>query len=473
LIKCIIQNGNLASIINTCYAARDFYSESKSQLHFFTSNKSITQLPAWFLREFNLLGNEMIPIGGELLDLTINKELCSDPSSHSDFQDLKYAIDNSSRMIPYYDYDYYKLALQSKNQKGLLTRPSGVIRKNCTKEPSIAIDLSTAYSRNSLSAEKWGAIISALRLNFTDSKLTIFYSLDQEHAAVSTLKAVQDLKSPVNFLTISDFTDSYDFILSCDGIIGLLSSFSDSTTINLKFGTTENLCSSPPSQKSIYLESKSRCFPCIPSQDCSYYQCHFDISTADIIKAIVHIIQDKQHESESYKKIITTNLGLHCKNSINDFYTPLLFYSHVFRTAANFVLLDMEEILPSPRLSPEASKRINADSYSIELFLNFSSELFKESALESPSKFEDKFDLYESTLKDLSENYNFLIPLYSFIQIRKNTLAIDGKIGFSALFKIFESVNYMLVALIELIRQNTLIKNDDTKIGARNAICDN
>lgn len=416
-----------------------------------------------------------MPLNKPIINLSL-KESCT-ISTDSNWLRFYYSLFHSSRLFPFFDSDLYLFVLAEKletsdNFEKIFTLNDK--KQKLLDKTTIVIDLTMQQDRNSLEADKWSSITSKLTQQFPDSQINIYYSIYTADFCKSVLRQSNISLSNVQLISSKTFEPSNALIITSDGFIGNIAANHGMTSINIKTGTFHNIAATVPSDQLNIMESNIKCYPCSPIQSCDFFQCHLDIRNDEICNLIEHIYgvvtSEKPLLQFTHSKLKQSNLGLYFHQSIGQHYTPVLFYSHMYRVTSLFVFCDKEEIIDLPKLNFDIAQRIYSDSYAIEFFLKQSEELYQRTNFKDDDSINSMYNNFENNFEQLAQNFNYLLPLLTYFRVCKKSLFTKGCLNFDSMALLHETVTFFLVVMLDLIRNSTRPILEIKKQGAKNAV---
>lgn len=228
-----------------------------------------------------------------------------------------------------------------------------------------------SLERKRWSADKWADVTSKILSSLPDCQIILVGGKEDEQEALELVNhsILRKLKNRVTNLvgstSLEDLWKSLpeiDFFLGHDSLVGNLCALKDIPCLTVALGCVRPWETTPYASHSFSLRPSSKCFPCFPDETCSYYQCHYDISSSCISEIISDLSAPNSTRISQSQTILSKDTGLVSKSLV---YDGIIFHSllggnnapigEIVRTvyfiAWNFFLNDIEINLPLPKIS--------------------------------------------------------------------------------------------------------------------------
>lgn len=267
-----------------------------------------------------------------------------------------------------------------------------------------------------------------------------------------------------------------------DSMVGHLASLYNVPTLTISLGNVRPHETTPYQANAYNIAPRTKCFPCFPTDQCAYTQCHHDIPYQLVSNAIKQILSGKELDSDWLKN---SNSSFHLSSAIiykskfqNGYMTlenlteGLSDTSDIFRVLYKitwaFVLSDIEINSPFPKLSPTSHRDLlesmNGLQHLFELSefgKKYSRYILEEISSSTPSiiKIKDyskKIDEIDHLQEMVQKTSPYLAPVIDYFKVRKGNLFGDNIVKLTeSSYQCFEESSQISSILYELI-QNTI-----------------
>ena len=267
-----------------------------------------------------------------------------------------------------------------------------------------------------------------------------------------------------------------------DSMVGHLAALANTPTLTVSLGTVRPQETTPYHANAYNLAPRTKCFPCFPTDACSFNQCHHDIPYQVVSSAIKQLLDKGEITSDWMKSSVSSfhissvnfyrarfNKGQMVLDSLieNHIDAPDIFRS-LYKIAWSFVINGSEENLPFPVLTPNTHRdlldALTGLQHLFELSefgKKYSQYILEELTSQTPSihkikeysKKIDEIDQLQGLVLKTSPN---LAPIVDYFAIRKGNLIGDNVVTLteSSYYAFLECSN-LCSALFELI-ENTI-----------------
>ena len=245
-----------------------------------------------------------------------------------------------------------------------------------------------------------------------------------------------------------------------------------------------------PYQENAYnLAPRTKCYPCFPTTDCSFNQCHHDIPYQVVSSAIKQLLDKGQLTSDWVKGSISSfhissvnfyrsqfHNGYMALESLIDNHidSPDIFRS-LYKIAWSFVVNDVEENLPFPKLTASTHRDL-LDAltglqhlYELSEFgKKYSHYILEEISSQTPSIFKikdyskkiDEIDQLHALVLKTSPN---LAPVIDYFALRKANLYGESVVKLTeSSYLAFNECSSLCSILFELI-ENTISEHKNSQ----------
>lgn len=280
-----------------------------------------------------------------------------------------------------------------------------------------------------------------------------------------------------------------------DSMVGHLAAVANIPTLTISLGNVRPQETTPYHTQAYNLAPRTKCFPCFPTDACSFNQCHHDIPYQVVSSAIKQLFSGKALNSSWVKESISS---FHV-SSVNFYHSRFqngqmtlesLIENHVdspdifrslYRVAWSFILNNSEEALPFPKLTPVTHRDL-LDSltglqhlyelsefgkkYSQYILEEISSQTPSISKIKEYSKKIDEIDQLQAMVLKTSPN---LAPIVDYFIVRKANLHGENIVQLteSSYYTFLESSQ--LCSILFELAENTISehKNNSGKSNSR------
>jgi hypothetical protein len=263
-----------------------------------------------------------------------------------------------------------------------------------------------------------------------------------------------------------------------DSMVGHLASLTETTSLTISLGNVRPQETTPYHANAYNISPKTKCYPCFPSDACSYHQCHHDIPYQVVSSAIGQLIKKKELTTDWTKNSISdfhassVNIyrgqivdGKMRLTSLVDTYTEKAdIYRTIYKIAWSFLISEQEEIVNFPKLNQgahqELLKSLSGLRHLYELSdfgKRYSRYILEEIASSTPSiikikEYSKKIDEIDSLQKMVQKTSSELAPIIDYFTIRKANLHGDNIVTLTeSSYAVFEESADLCRLVYELI----------------------
>lgn len=385
----------------------------------------------------------------------------------------------------------YSLVDLFKNIIGIRASEPVATNQNTTRANLIVIHPFASSDRKSWKSEKWVEVIYKTLKENDKFTVTIVGAKNE------ILKAQLIVENPllkqfsgriinvVGKTTIEDLSNvvaNAKLFVGHDSMVGHLAALNSTPTLTISLGNVRPHETTPYQRNAYNLAPRTKCFPCFPSDDCAYTQCHHDIPYQVVSNVIKQLVSGGEVDTEWVKN---ANSGFHL-SSVNFYRTSFqhgqmsleslidghLDASDIFRTLYkitwSFVLSDVEENFPFPKLTPTTHRDLlDAMTGLQHLFelsefgQKYSRYILEEISSSTPSiskikEFSKKIDEIDNLQAMVQKTSPYLAPIIDYFKVRKGNLFGDNIVKLTeSSYYCFEENAHLSSVMYELI-QNTI-----------------
>lgn len=267
-----------------------------------------------------------------------------------------------------------------------------------------------------------------------------------------------------------------------DSMVGHMAALSKTTTLTVSLGSVRPQETTPYQVNAYNLAPRTKCFPCFPSDACSFNQCHHDIPY-QIVSASIKQLLDKGEITADWMKTAVSSFHISSVNFYRSRFqnghlvmdsliedhidTPDIFRS-LYKIAWSFVISDVEENLPFPKLTNSTHRDLLdaltglqhlfelsefGKKYSRYILEEVSSQTPRINKIKEYSKKIDEIDQLQALVQKTSPN---LAPIIDYFAVRKANLFGDSVVKLTeSSYYAFEECASLCSIIFELI-ENTI-----------------
>lgn len=267
-----------------------------------------------------------------------------------------------------------------------------------------------------------------------------------------------------------------------DSMVGHLAAVNQTPTLTISLGNVRPHETTPYQANAYNLAPRTKCFPCFPTDNCAYTQCHHDIPYQLVSNIIKQLMTGNQIDQEWIKN---ANSSFHVSSvnfyrsrfqngqfTLDSMINDHLDISDIFRTFYRitwaFVLNDQEDNFPFPKLTPGTHRDLlDAMTGLQHLFelsefgQKYSRYILEEISSATPSitkikEFSKKIDEIDNLQAMVQKTSPYLAPIIDYFTVRKGNLFGDNIVKLTeSSYYCFEENASLASVMYELI-QNTI-----------------
>lgn len=373
-----------------------------------------------------------------------------------------------------------------------------------TRSNTVVIHPFASQERKAWKAEKWVEVIyrtlkenESFNVQIVGAKNEVLKSqLITENPLLKTFTSrIQNLTGKTTLSELSNELKKAKLFVGHDSMVGHMAAITKTPTLTISLGSVRPQETTPYHENAYNLAPRTKCFPCFPTDACSFNQCHHDIPYQVVSSSIKQLL-DKQEITNEWIKSSVSSFHISSVNFYksrfskghmvldslieNHVDSPDIFRS-LFKIAWSFVLNDTEENLPFPKLTPTTHREL-LDAitglqhlYELSEFgKKYSRYILEEISSQTPSiikikdysKKIDEIDQLQAMVQKTSPN---LAPIIDYFAVRKANLFGDNVVKLTeSSYYAFEECASLCSILFELI-ENTISehKNSSGKPSSR------
>jgi len=268
-----------------------------------------------------------------------------------------------------------------------------------------------------------------------------------------------------------------------DSLLGHLAKLQGLPTLTISLGTVRTTETTPYGSQSFVLSPRSKCYPCFPDTNCSFYQCHADVSYQATAAILNNFTTMGIIDSETiYKNVSSFHLDSldiqEFGQSSSGWYSleklgpdiPLFrdFIRDIFKIAFAFKLEEIEEKLSFPNLSREHFQSLQHLQQGVQQYYElcefgkrYSRFILTEVSKDEPNienikKHADKIDEIDRLQELLKQTYKELTPIIDFYKVIKHNLDGENIVEISESSYIVYNDNSILCSVLHELFEQTI-----------------
>jgi hypothetical protein len=296
---------------------------------------------------------------------------------------------------------------------------------------------------------------------------------------------IQNLTGKTTLAELSMELKKAKLFVGHDSMVGHLAAINNTPTLTVSLGSDRPYETTPYHANAYNIAPRTKCFPCFPTDNCSYTQCHHDIPYQVVSASIKQLLELKEITNEWMKSTISSfhlssvhfyrarlNKGhMHLESLIDNQVDTMDIFRTLYRVAWSFVIADHEENVPFPKLNQNTHRDLLdaltglqhlfelsefGKKYSRFILEEISSQTPSIGRIKEYSKKIDEIDQLQSLVQKTSPN---LAPVIDYFTIRKANLFGDNVVQLTeSSFYAFEECASLCSILFELI-ENTIAEH--------------
>jgi ADP-heptose:LPS heptosyltransferase len=281
---------------------------------------------------------------------------------------------------------------------------------------------------------------------------------------------------------LSNLLSDAKLFVGHDSMVGHLAAINNTPTLTISLGNVRPHETTPYQANAYNLAPRTKCFPCFPTDNCAYTQCHHDIPyqlVSNIIKQLMTGAQIDQEwikndnssfhvSSVNFYRSRFQNGQFTLDSMINDHLDISDIFRTLYRITWSFVLNDQEDNFPFPKLTPNTHRDLlDAMTGLQHLFelsefgQKYSRYILEEISSATPSiakikEFSKKIDEIDHLQAMVQKTSPYLAPVIDYFTVRKGNLFGENIVKLTeSSYYCFEENASLTSVMYELI-QNTI-----------------
>lgn len=385
----------------------------------------------------------------------------------------------------------YSLVDLFKNIIGLKTHDNAHPATSSSRQNTIIIHPFASIERKSWRSEKWVEIIYRVlkenehyQIQIVGAKNEILKAqLITDNPILKTFgHRIQNLTGKTTLAELSSELKKAKLFIGHDSMVGHLAAFNHTTSLTISLGSVRPYETTPYQENAYNIAPRTKCFPCFPSDSCSFTQCHHDIPYQIVSSAVKELLEHKEIKPERMKNTISSfhmssvnfyrarllKGQMYLENLIDNHIESTDIFRSLYRVAFSFVISDHEENLPFPKLTNHTHRDLLDALTGIqhlfelsEFGKNYSRFILEEISGPTPSiarikEYSKKIDEIDQLQVLVQRTSPFLNPIIDYFAVRKANLFGDGLVKLTeSSYYAFEECANLCSVLFELI-ENTI-----------------
>jgi ADP-heptose:LPS heptosyltransferase len=296
---------------------------------------------------------------------------------------------------------------------------------------------------------------------------------------------LQNLTGKTTLEELARVVSSAQLFVGHDSMVGHLAALSKTPTLTISLGNVRPHETTPYQANAYNLAPRTKCFPCFPTDQCAYTQCHHDIPYQLVSNIIKQLCTNAPIDSEWIKN---SNSSFHLSSvnlyrsrfqsnqmTLDNLIDPHSDVSDIFRVfykiTWSFVIGNTEDNFPFPKLTQTShSDLLDALTGLQHLFelsefgQKYSRYILEEISSATPSiakikEFSKKIDEIDSLQAMVQKTSPYLAPIIDYFTVRKGNLYGDNIVKLTeSSYYCFEENAHLSSVMYDLV-QNTIAEH--------------
>ncbi len=386
----------------------------------------------------------------------------------------------------------YSLVDLFRNIIGIKASPASVKTGpslSLTRTSNIVIHPFASHERKAWKSEKWVEVIyrtlkenEGATIQIVGAKNEILKSqlITESPLLKNYPHRIQNLTGKTTLNELFEHIKKARLFIGHDSMVGHLAAVAGTPSLTVSLGTVRPQETTPYHEKAYNLSPRTKCFPCFPSDQCGFTQCHLDIPHQVVSSSIKQLFDQKELSTEWIKNSISSfhlsSINLHRANLDNgqmhleNLTEMTADTSEVFRMLYkitwSFVILDSEENFPFPKLNPTTHRDL-LDSMTglqhlyelAEFGKKYSRYILEEISAQTPSitkikEYSKKIDEIDHLQSLVHKTSPSLSPIIDYFTVRKGNLFGENVVALTeSSFHAFEECAHLTSVMYELVEK--------------------
>jgi len=361
------------------------------------------------------------------------------------------------------------------------------ILSQTNKEKTILIHPFASASRKTWKGEKWVEIIFKLLKDNPQHQIIIVGAKSEHVRAESILQnnilksntaRINNLVGKTSIPELIQLLGSAALFIGHDSMVSHLTSFTHTPTLTISLGSVRPSETIPYHLNAYSIAPKTKCFPCFPSDNCDYFQCHNDISYQVVSQIAQELLKNKaidknwaqntltefQTSSVHLFKNVVCQSGLLAQNILDSYSDSKETLKSIYRLVWSFTLSDLDENAHLPKINHNTQSELISVLSSLQYLFElsgfgkkYSRYILEELTSSQPrlsqiKDFSKKIDEIDSLQKIILKTSPLLAPIIDFSTLRKANLSGDNIVTLTeSSYTVFEESENICKIVYELI----------------------
>jgi ADP-heptose:LPS heptosyltransferase len=400
---------------------------------------------------------------------------------------------------PFHLVDIYK------NQFGIKERTNWeTAQRHIGNAKTFALHPFASHEKKRWKPQKWSEVLIKLLKSEPTVKVKLFGAPNEVALANQILKSpslqkfndrIESFVGKLNLEQVYNEFENCSHFIGHDSALGHLAKEAGLATLTISLGTVRPIETAPYGINSFVLAPKTKCFPCFPDTECSFYQCHADLSyqaVAEIIRGFVceddidyatlkSKVSPFHLDSLSIYRFGPTNTGWYASENIGDgLASTKEAFRDILKVALTYKMEEIEENLSLPIISNstcEALVKINEGIEQLyqlcEFGKKYSKDVIVEISKDNPrieevKRLGDKVQEVDQLMDLLLKAYPQLKPITDFYKVVKANLQGDNIVEISESSYLVYNDNAILCSLIYELINKTIAASEGSSTKSTN-----
>lgn len=381
-----------------------------------------------------------------------------------------------------------------KNIIGIKESPQAESFKTTDRRNTIIVHPFASNERKSWKPEKWVEIIyKTLKDNekatviVVGAKNEVLKSqmIIENPLLKSMTSRIQNFTGKTSLEELSLHLRTAKLFVGHDSMVGHLAAVVKTPTLTISLGNVRPHETTPYHENAYNLAPRTKCFPCFPSDDCAYNQCHHDIPYQVVNNIIKQLLADGKVDqawvknnnsgfhlsSVNFYKTGFSNGQMMLENLVDNHSDSNEIFKVFYKIAWSFVVGDTETNLPFPKLSNSSHSDLLAALSGLQHLFElsdfgkkYSKYILEEISSPTPSiskikEFSKKIDEIDHLQSLVQKTSPYLAPIIDYFTVRKGNLYGDNIVKLTeSSYYCFEESAHLCSIMYELV-QNTIAEH--------------
>ena len=351
-----------------------------------------------------------------------------------------------------------------------------------------------SLDRKSWKIDKWNSVIQEILKNYSGKICIIGGDEDIESSKVLIKnERIKNLVGKSSFENLEPYFQNAFLFVGHDSVGGHLASYYEVQSLTISFGTVRPSETTPYGNLNYNLSGKIGCYPCLPSTECSLYQCQYNVMPEVIAECItqIHTIGEITHErlieklSQSaiektrlFVSYLDENIGMVLTDIIPHTSTAKDTMKQIYEVVWSYYLFDIAITKPAPIVANSSvNDLINTKLGFEKLFetIQFGKKYCQFILVELTKKNADSNYVHENLMKisEVSQliqgihgGFPLIKPITDFYNVRSSQISATEPINFvNEYYLVIEDFEKLIKGIHELLsNQLKLFEKDSEEV---------